>query len=98
MDDVAGMALWAVEKEAIRGPLNAVMPHPVTNREFTRALGHAVRRPAIFPVPAFILRACLGRMSTLLLDSSRALPSVALAGGYRYASGDLDAALESIAR
>ncbi len=98
VDDVAGMALWAVENEVIRGPLNAVMPRPVTNREFTKALGHAVRRPAIFPVPAFVLRASLGPMSTLLLDSSRVLPSVALAGGYRYVSGDLVGALDSIAR
>lgn len=98
VDDVAGMALWAVENEAVRGPLNAVMPHAVTNREFTKALGHAVRRPAIFPVPAFVLRAFLGRMSSLLLDSSRVRPSAALAGGYRYASIDLDAALRSVAR
>lgn len=97
VDDVAGMALWAVENQALSGPLNAVMPEPCTNREFTRALARAVRRPAIFPAPAFVLRAALGRMSSLLLDSSRVVPAAALAGGYGYRFGALDAALADVA-
>ena len=97
VDDVAGMALWAVENEALSGPLNAVMPQPCTNRDFTRALACAVRRPAIFPAPAFVLRAALGRMSSLLLDSSRVVPAAALAGGYGYRFAALDAALADVA-
>lgn len=98
VDDVAGMALWAVENEVVRGPLNAVMPAPVTNAGFTRALAHAVRRPAVLPAPAFLLRAALGRMASLLLDSSRVLPRRALNHGYRYAFDGLAAALDQVAR
>lgn len=95
VDDVAGMALWAIENEAISGPLNAVMPPPVTNAEFTRALSRALHRPAVFPAPAFLLRLVLGRMSALMLDSSRVDPSVARARGYAYAFSRLDDALRA---
>lgn len=98
IDDLAGMALWAVEKEAIAGPLNAVMPSSVTNSAFTRLLGRAVRRPAILPAPAFLLRAVLGEMSSLLLDSSRVLPQVACARDYRYEFADVAAAVDDVAR
>ncbi|MBU3664798.1 MAG: TIGR01777 family protein [Chthoniobacterales bacterium] len=96
VDDVAGMALWAAENGAVRGPLNAVMPHPLTNAEFTRDLSGAVHRPAIFHAPSFLLRLVLGRMASLLLDSSRVLPGVALAGGYDYVFTDVGAALRDI--
>jgi uncharacterized protein (TIGR01777 family) len=98
VDDVAGMALWAIENGMLRGPLNAVMPHPVTNADFTRALARAVRRPAIFPAPAFALRLVLGRMASMLLSSSRVRPAVAEKAGYRYAFADIAAALDAIVR
>ena len=97
VDDVAGLALWAVESEAVRGPLNAVLPEPCTNREFTRAVARAVHRPAIIPTPAFLLRLILGKMSSMLLDSSRVGPAVASAGGYDYAFCNLAAALDDVA-
>ena len=97
VDDVAGMALWAAENESIRGPLNAVMPTPVTNAEFTRTLGAVVRRPAVLPVPAFLLRILLGKLSSLLLDSSRVRPAVAEAAGYRFAFADVRSALAAVA-
>ena len=98
VDDVAGLALWAVEKEAIRGPLNAVMPSPVTNADFTRSLARAVHRPASLPAPAFVLRLVLGKMSAMLLDSSRVRPEVAVKHGYRYAFAGLTEALRDVAR
>jgi uncharacterized protein (TIGR01777 family) len=98
IDDIAGLALWAVENEAIRGPINGVMPQPVTNAAFTRALAQAVHRPAILPAPAFILRAVLGDMSSLLLDSSRVRPAVAEKYGYRYEFADVDDALDEVVR
>ena len=98
VDDVAGMALWAIENEIVRGPLNAVLPQPVTNAEFTRAVARSVHRPALLPAPAFLLRLVLGRAASMLLDSSRVIPSVALRGGYRYAFGDLASALAAVAR
>ena len=98
VDDVAGLALWAVENEAVRGPLNAVMPQPVTNADFTRDVAHAVHRPAIFPVPAFLLRLFLGKMASMLLDSVRVRPAVAERGHYRYSFVDVPDALIDIAR
>ncbi len=97
VDDVAGLALWAVEREAVRGPLNAVLPDPCTNREFTSTLAHAVRRPALFPVPAFVLRASLGGLASVLLDSSRVRPAVAERLGFPYAFATLAAALGRVA-
>ena len=95
VDDVAGMALWTIESGTVSGPLNAVMPHPVTNAEFTRELSRVVHRPALLPAPALLLRLVLGRMSPLMLDSSRVAPAVALAGGYNYAFARLDTALRA---
>lgn len=97
VDDVAGMILWAVENAALSGPVNAVMPEPCTNREFTRALAQAVHRPAPWPNPAILLRLFMGRFASLLLDSSRVRPEMALQGGYRYAFRDLAAALADVA-
>jgi NAD dependent epimerase/dehydratase family enzyme len=90
--------LWAVENEAVRGPLNAVMPQPVTNADFTRYVAHAVHRPAILPAPAFLLRLCLGEMASMLLDSVRVRPAVAERGHYRYSFVDVPDALIDIAR
>ena len=98
VDDVAGMALWAVENEIIRGALNAVMPHPVTNADFTRTLARAVHRPAIFPAPSFALRLVLGRMASMLLSSARVRPAVAEKSGYCYEFKDIAAALDRIVR
>lgn len=97
VDDVAGLILWAVENEGLSGPLNAVMPEPCTNREFTRTLAQAVHRPAPWPNPAILLRLFMGRFASLLLDSSRVRPEVALQGAYCYAFRDLPAALNDVA-
>jgi uncharacterized protein len=98
VDDVAGLALWAIENEAIRGPLNGVMPQPVTNADFTRDVAHAVHRPAIFPAPAFLLRLFLGEMASMLLDSVRVRPAVAEREHYRYSFVDVPDALIDVAR
>jgi NAD dependent epimerase/dehydratase family enzyme len=98
VDDVAGMALWAAGNGDLLGPLNAVMPRPLTNADFTRDVAHAVHRPAIIPAPGIFLRLFLGRMSSMLLDSSRVRPAVAEQGHYRYAFRDVGGALAEIAR
>jgi hypothetical protein len=82
VDDVAGMILWALENNAVHGPLNAVNPDPVRNSDFTQILARALHRPAIFPAPAFALRLALGELSRLLLDSIRVRPAKALSLGY----------------
>lgn len=95
VDDLAGLLLLAAAGE-ISGALNAVSPNPVTNREFTRALANALRRPAIFPVPAFALRLMFGELASVLLASQRVAPRVAERSGYRFRFPNLDAALRNI--
>jgi hypothetical protein len=97
VDDVAGMALWALENESVRGPLNAVGPEPARNLDFTKTLASAVRRPAVFPAPAFLLRLALGGLSHVMLDSIRAVPAAALRGGYAFRYPTLEANLQAAA-
>jgi uncharacterized protein (TIGR01777 family) len=92
VDDVAGIILHAIENAHVSGPLNAVMPDPVRNSDFTRALARAAHRPAIFPAPAFALKVGLGELSHLLLDSQHVRPAATVASGYTYRFPTLDAA------
>jgi uncharacterized protein (TIGR01777 family) len=94
-DDVVGLIREAVANEAYAGPVNATAANPVTNRDFTRALGRALRRPAVLPAPAFALRLLLGEMATILLTGQRVLPAVAQRLGYAWRQPELPAALEA---
>lgn len=98
VDDVAGMALWALENADVAGPLNAVMPEPVRNADFTRELAAAVRRPAFLPAPAFALRTVLGGMSHVMLDSARVVPRVAIEKGYQFRYPTLAEAFQSVVK
>ncbi|HEV2175715.1 MAG TPA: TIGR01777 family oxidoreductase [Terriglobia bacterium] len=94
LDDVVGAIHHALSTDALRGPVNAVGPTPVTNREFTKALGRVLSRPTIFPVPAFAARATFGEMAdALLLASQRVEPARLLAGGYQFQFPELEGAL-----
>jgi uncharacterized protein (TIGR01777 family) len=94
-DDVVGLLRDAVAKDAYAGPVNATSPNPVTNKDFTKALGRALHRPAILPVPGFGLRLVLGEMASMLLSSQRVLPAVARGVGYEWRQPELPAALET---
>jgi len=96
IDDVAGLALWAVENEVLRGPLNAVMPAAVTNEEFTREVARAVHRSAVLPAPSTLLRFALGPMSSMLLNSSRVRPVVAEQMHYNFRYSTLPGALAAL--
>jgi uncharacterized protein (TIGR01777 family) len=93
LDDLIALIEFAIATPALDGPLNAVAPHPVTNAEFTRELAHALRRPAIFPVPAFALKLVFGEMAQVLLGSQRAIPEAALRAGFRFRYSDVGPAL-----
>jgi hypothetical protein len=96
IDDLVGLLLHAAGCDGVRGPMNAVSPHPVTNREFTRTLARALHRPALLPVPQLALRLLLGEMSGVLTASARVLPRVAERSGYTFHYPDLDAALAAL--
>lgn len=97
MDDLVAAIRFCMERESMRGPVNAVSPHPVTNREFSRALAAILGRPALIPVPAFALRFALGSMAaeTLLADQNVA-PLRLLEAGFAFRHESLREALETL--
>jgi uncharacterized protein (TIGR01777 family) len=92
-DDLVALVCRALDDHALEGAVNAVAPQPIRNREFARALGAALGRPAIVPVPGFLLRRVLGEFAGELLDSRRVVPARAAALGFRYSHPDLASAL-----
>jgi uncharacterized protein (TIGR01777 family) len=99
LDDLVGVIRHALETEALRGAVNAVAPEPATNRDFTRALARALRRPALLPLPAPLARLALGEMAdALLLASQRVLPARAEELRYEFRYPELRGALEEIFR
>ncbi len=96
-DDLADLLVFALENPNVRGVVNGTAPNPRTMREFAKALGRALRRPVLAPpVPAFVLKALLGEMSTLLLDGQRVLPRRAQELGFRFRFPELDGALADL--
>jgi NAD dependent epimerase/dehydratase family enzyme len=80
----------------IEGPVNLTSPNPVTNQEFTAALALAMKRPAIFPAPAFALRAVLGGFSTEVLGSKKVIPQVLMDNKFEFAYPHVSAALTAL--
>jgi len=96
-DDIVALILYCLEKPELTGPVNATAPNPVTNRDFTRTLAQTLRRPSLFPAPAFMLRLLMADMADeLLLASQRVLPRVALDSGFEFRYPELAPALQSI--
>lgn len=93
LDDWIALVVWLISNPHARGAFNVSAPNPVTNAEFTRALGRAVHRPTLVPVPAFGLRVALGELSNALLTGQRAIPARAEEMGFRFQFPHLDEAL-----
>jgi NAD dependent epimerase/dehydratase family enzyme len=98
LDDLAALLLEAATNESWRGVFNAASPGPVRNADFTATLARALHRPAILPVPAFLLRAVLGEFSRELLGSRRVLPRRVLDAGFQFRFSALESALAEIVR
>jgi hypothetical protein len=96
IDDLVGLLLHAAARDSLRGALNGTAPAPVTNADFSAALGRALHRPTLLPVPAFALQAAFGEMSGMLMASQRVLPRRALDSGYVFAHPGLDGALRAL--
>ena len=95
-EDWVSLVVFALENPAVRGPLNLTAPHPVTNRDFAQALGHAIQRPSLVPTPAFALRLVLGDAATVVTKGQRVLPRRALDAGFTFRYPDLPAALGNL--
>jgi uncharacterized protein (TIGR01777 family) len=99
IEDEIGLILWALDNERVSGTVNATAPNPVTNREFSKALGRALRRPAAFPVPKLAVTAMRGReLADAVVGGARVLPRRALDLGYEFRHPDLDEALATALR
>ena len=96
LDDAVGALRHAIDVPSLDGPVNVVGPAPVTNAAFTEALGRALHRPTLFPIPKFALRAVFTEMAdATLIASQRAMPQALVASGFRFAHADIDAALRA---
>lgn len=96
LEDLVGVVLFLLARQDGRGPFCCTAPGPVTNADFTRALGRALHRPAVLPVPAPALRLLLGAMADeVLLASQRVLPARLLELGYRFRRPALEDALRA---
>jgi uncharacterized protein (TIGR01777 family) len=94
-DDLIGMILAAIEDERWTGPINATAPEPVSNRDFSRALGSALGRPSRLPVPGAALRLMYGEMAAIVTTGARVVPAKPLVLGYEFRHPRLPEALRS---
>lgn len=95
LNDLVRIISFCVENEAVSGAVNAVSPHPMTNYDFTKAVGIVLHRPTIFPMPAFAAKLALGEMADdLLLSSIRVEPDKLQSLGFQFAQPDLIACLK----
>jgi hypothetical protein len=96
VDDWVRLVLWTMATGTISGPVNAAAPAPVTNAEFTRALGLALHRPAFIPMPGFVLKMLFGEMAdAALIRGQRVLPKKAIDNGFTFQHVTIDEAMAS---
>lgn len=97
IEDEIGILLWALNDENVSGVVNASSPNPATNKEFSKALGRALNRPAVMPVPGFVLDAKFGReFGQVLRGGARVIPKRTEELGYKFSYPDLDEALRDL--
>jgi uncharacterized protein len=95
LDDVVGAIVFCIEKNEATGPVNLSAPEPVTNREFSKALGRVLRRPAVAPVPALAVRLLYGEMATVVTTGVRMVPRRLRELDYTFRRPELEPALRA---
>ena len=99
IEDVVGLFLWALDDHRVWGVINGTAPNPVTNRELSMALGRALHRPAVMPIPKFAVAALRGgELADTVAGGARVMPRRALDLGYEFRHPELDEALRSALR
>lgn len=97
LDDIPRVMAHLIDHNELQGPVNVVSPNAVSNRELTKTLAQTIKRPAVFPVPAFVLRSLYGEMAdALLLSSSRVVPEKLTQSGFDFEFSSLAEALQHI--
>jgi len=94
--DEVGLCLFALERTTAQGPINAVAPNPVTNRELARAIGSVLHRPSFFPTPGFLLQLGLGEVAEVVVRGQKVLPKRASSLGYSFRFPELLPALRDL--
>jgi uncharacterized protein (TIGR01777 family) len=94
--DEAGVIRHLIDREDLSGPFNACAPHCITNGELARTIGAVLHRPALVPVPGFVLKVLFGEMASLVLEGERLVSNRLLNSGYRFRFPNLRAALEDL--
>jgi len=94
VDDIVGLYLKGLDDPSWSGAYNGAAPEPVTNKEFSKALGTALHRPSFAPIPAFAIKLLYGEMAEIVTEGQRAVPERPLAGGYAFKQAALQPALE----
>ena len=95
-DDMIKLILFLADNDKIKGPVNATAPEPVFYNTFTKAFARALKRPAFFPMPAFVLKLMLGEASQLLIDGQKVVPKKLLESGFEFEFKTIDKALGDI--
>jgi uncharacterized protein (TIGR01777 family) len=98
VDDWVDLTVFALDNRKLEGPVNATSPHAVRNIEFAHALGSALGRPSVVPVPAFALKMLYGEAVSALVGSQRVLPDAATRAGFPFRHTDIRSALKQIYR
>jgi hypothetical protein len=96
VDDEIAAIVWAIDHASLQGAVNLVAPGIVRMKEFAQALGRALHRPALFPVPGGPLKLLLGEFAQALLEGQRAVPKKLVESGFVFRFGALDAALRDL--
>ena len=95
--DEVGILTWAIDNPEVSGVINSTAPNPVTNRELSQAIGRAINRPAVMPIPGLVLDLKFGReFGHVLRGGQRVFPRRALDLGYEFRFTEIDAALEDL--
>jgi uncharacterized protein (TIGR01777 family) len=94
VDDLVEVISFALRREDIFGPVNATAPNPVRNKDFSKALGNALGRPAVIPTPAFALKMILGEAASAVVASQRVIPAVLERTGFQFLYADITDALQ----
>ncbi len=96
LDDVVGALVYCLDHDAASGPVNLTAPNPVTNTELSHALGHALSRPAVLPVPGVAVTLLYGEMAEMVTEGQRAIPVRLQELGYGFRHPDVEPALRDV--
>ena len=95
-DDMVRLIIYSMENVKIRGAINCTSPEPVSNKEFSKEIGRAMRRPSYFPIPGFVLRAVVGEFAEYLTTGRKIIPEKALKSGFKFRYENISDALENL--